>query len=522
MKKLVTLLLLFALLLSVVGCGNDNTDGTTPSDGEAEEVKPGTPLTYLDDMSKIVSLSRSDYEKITVESNIELPNQRDVDNKVIQLLYANKASKASKNDGDSIPTVRVGDTVGMFYRGYYIDDGARVYFDGGCNLSSSAATLGIGSGRFIIGFELGLIGKSAADHVSLEDMKEGSVSAGDIVSVSYELTCEGKTEKMKNVIVDLSQQSELGDGFYEYLIGSAVSEQRTDSYTYTDGDGKQCVIGSLTVDRLFRATRTSDGEQLPVLTVEAYFDHSYSSEELACKTAYFEVYITSCVHYETPSFDDSFITETLGVNADDLADFDGENLTEKYRAKILSDLNEEYESELDSLIMNEVVEHCFKKAQIIALPEAAVDDQYYAIYTEIKSMSEQYSMIYPTLDDFAVAYLGLESGADWRSKAREYAEDAVARQAAFYLVGQTEGFIPEGEELDRLAGELYCAELNSFLEYYGIVRANYKTDEAYNSAIATYTEYFESYYDMSYFRESAVFGEILKGVKTNFVTVTTV
>lgn len=515
-------------MLSVVGCGDGsnggntdgNTDGNETSDGDAEEVEQGTPLTYLDDMSKIVSLSRSDYEKITVKSNIELPNERDVDNKVIGLLYANKASKATENDGDGIPTVQVGDTVGMFYRGYYIEDGERVYFDGGCNFSSSEATLGIGSGRFIIGFELGLIGQNAADHVSIEDMKEGSVAAGDILSVSYELTCDGKTESVKNVIVDLSQESEFGDGFYEYLIGSTVSEKRTDSYSYTDADGRSCVIGSLSVDRLFRATRSgSNGEQLPVLTVEAYFDHSYSSKELACRTAFFEVYITSCVHYETPSFDDNFITETLGVGADDLADFDGDTLTEKYRAKILSDLNEEYESELDSLIMNEVVEHCFEKAQIIALPEAAVDNQYYAIYTEIKSMSEQYSMIYPTLDEFAVAYLGLESGADWRSKAREYAQDAVARQAAFYLVGQTEGYIPEGEELERLTGELYSAELNSFLEYYGIVRANYKTDAAYNTALATYTEYFESYYDMNYFRESAVFGEILNGIKTNFVTV---
>lgn len=83
-----------------------------------------------------------------------------VESEIIQTLYKYRSAEPIEIDG----IISVGDTVGIFYKGYYIEDGEKVYFEGGSNVGGAAYELGIGSGGFIPGFEYSMIGKDPADY----------------------------------------------------------------------------------------------------------------------------------------------------------------------------------------------------------------------------------------------------------------------------------------------------------------------------------------------------------------------
>lgn len=541
MKKILGILLLITLLFGLAACdpsdggsgdGGDQGGGeSNPDNGGADnggendpddDTQKGEQLSYLDDMSKYVTVSREDYSDIRLTSAVRKPTDKDVENEIIKLLYSNKAKEGtSYTDISEIPAVSAGDNVSIYYRGYYVEDGARVYFDGGCNLSSSAGTLGIGSGQFISGFELGLVGKKPSEFVSIETLSEGSVLDGDIVIISYEYIPYGGTATTKSgVVVDLSDDVDalFGVGFRELIVGAELGVTGTGSIL-VDNNGKSDVITSVRVGRIFRAIRTGErGEELPVLTVSAYFPADYGKAELNGREAFFDVYIMSSTVYDTPDFDDAFVTGTLKMTAADLEGYAGESLADKYRSAVLEYLTDDYSTELRSELMNSVVEYIFGKASTVSLPEEVLLYQYNYIYDQMAQMYEQYSYYYPTIDSFAIAYFGLEDGADWQATIRDLAEDAFLRQAAFYYVGQAEGFIPEGEALDGAATELYNAELDAFLEYYGVVRDKFDTESEYNAAVLEYAGYFSEYYTLDYFREAVVFESIFDGILENFVT----
>ncbi len=543
MKKILSILILLSMLLCFAGCvepqdsdpsddgttpGGDGTtpgDGsdTTPGDGNNGTAPTGEALSYLDDMSSYVTLDKSDYSDMRLASSIRRPTSADVENEIIKLIYSNRESQGTVVTAPSIPAVAPGHSVSIYYRGYYIEDGSRVYFNGGCNLpASSPSALGIGSGQFISGFELGLVGRIPSDYVSIKALSEGTVADGDIIIVSYDhVPYEGSATTQSGVVVDLSEDVDaiFGKGFRELVTGAELGKTGTGSIVVDNG-GTSDVITSVKVEKIYRAARTDeDGEALPVLTVTSYFPFDYGKEELNGREAFFDVYIMSSTVHEAPEFDDAFVTDILKLTDADLEKYAGESLAEKYRAVIFERLNEEYDAKLRGELMSGVIEHIFERVEIVSLPESAILYQYNSLYNEILALHKQYIYYYPSIDSFARAYLGLEEGTDWTKELKEMASDGVIRQAAYYYVGQAEGFIPNSTELDAAATELYNAGLESFLKYYGIVREKFNTQSEYNAKVLEYSEYYAASYSMDYFRESAVVEAILDGIIKNFVTV---
>ena len=181
MKKILTIILVVAMLISTfVSCnkdkgengdstlpGNvsDNSAGSTPSqdtpgnDGE-NTVKA---IDYLnDDLSEYIEIDEKYYKNYTVVIDPNRITKLDVENQIIQILCYYKNKEAVEGDG----IVSVGDVVEIYYKGYYLEDGKKVYFDGGSNdvEGAKAYSLEIGSGGFIAGFEYNLIGVNANEH----------------------------------------------------------------------------------------------------------------------------------------------------------------------------------------------------------------------------------------------------------------------------------------------------------------------------------------------------------------------
>ena len=113
---------------------------------------------YKDRLTKYIKISPDDYKNYPVEIKIDPVDDVAVESAYAQALYKLKTAdpelKAVRYPtADGLPrAISIGDNVSMRYIGYLIEDGVRVYFNGGCNFASSSLTeLGIGSGQFING-----------------------------------------------------------------------------------------------------------------------------------------------------------------------------------------------------------------------------------------------------------------------------------------------------------------------------------------------------------------------------------
>lgn len=170
MKKLLILILILSLTLaSVVSCGKKNNDdennnqdtgGSGDSNGSNETELPGVDIINAD-LSEYVEIDQKYYKNYTVNIDPDRISVLDVENEIIQILCKNKNKDIIDGDG----VISVGDIAHIYYKGYYMKDGEKYFFQGGDNTASSTPrALEIGSGGFIPGFEYNLIGKNPADY----------------------------------------------------------------------------------------------------------------------------------------------------------------------------------------------------------------------------------------------------------------------------------------------------------------------------------------------------------------------
>ena len=155
------------------GTTDNTTESTTEPDTSESETNNGSVVAerfdYIgSDLTQYISLDKSLYEKIDVTLPSQyLVNDEQIDTYIAQLQFKNKYAVS---DGERVTdkAIEYGDSAFIYYTGYYNGEA----FEGGSNASDSEPTeLGIGSGKFIEGFEDGLIGV-----VPAETSKENPVS----------------------------------------------------------------------------------------------------------------------------------------------------------------------------------------------------------------------------------------------------------------------------------------------------------------------------------------------------------
>ena len=67
-------------------------------------------------------------------------------------------------------------------------------------------------------------------------------------------------------------------------------------------------------------------------------------------------------------------------------------------------------------------------------------------------------MQFESMDDFAVQFLGLEKGADWKAEITKYAEDATKQTMVYHLIAELEGIEITDDDVND--------EINSYIDYY--------------------------------------------------------
>lgn len=470
----------------------------------------------LEDLAKYISVPESAYKGLLVENNVDPVSDIDVEMAILKLLVANKDKKPKEN-GEFLKnmTVTAGDIVLIYYLGYTLDeDGNALLFDGGCNFGAATddIDLEIGSGSFINGFELGLIGKNAKDYDTLTTITyddacngfaDGEIKAGDVISLTYTVMHpSGKTDIEKTAIIDLGSSATdktYGDGFTSKLIGKKINEMAGVSIG-ADLEGGRLGYTDLKVNAIYRYGDNP-------LTVEARFPGNYTEASLAGKTVYFDVFIDYSQLYDAPEWNDAFITDTLKVTEESLSEYEGDTITEKYEGYLRAQLEKEYQAKVDTLVENTLWESIIKGATVIKLPEGDVNEQFNAYYYSYVQGYEMYGAMYgySSVDEYACTQMGLETGADWKSLLRLQCEDVIKQKLAFYYVLNKEDRLPGEEELEILIAEKKQQVLEDYLASADCKRENYDTEEKYLAAVESYRKNLEEQYDDSYYEENVYY-----------------
>lgn len=508
-----------------------------------EAVKSDKFFDYVDsDLEKYVTFSESDYKNYNIEIDIAKPHDIDVDNAILALLAASKGEV--KNEGAMITsavTISPADTVYIWYRGYTFDaNGEKVFKSGMCNFStSSAAELTIGSGNYVPGFELGLVGKNTGDYPKFEKITEGEIKEGQIVYVSYKRLVEGgdskkDTKSASGVRIDLSDTTideTFGTGFRDQILAAKIGEKTSFGVTLS---GKTHNYTELTVDFVTEC-------EVDPLVVKCYFPYDYSDTTLRNQDVYFEVYVNGVVQYDCPEFNDEFVLKTVQekdspITEEELRnDYEGETLTEKYKAYAKKIIDEAYEENYKSMVEDAMWNHYLEKAVVKKYPQVKVDkihkeyidDVYYQFDQTGGSIQNSYTQEYETydnIDDFAIAYLGLTYSAnqDWKSVLYTMSENLVKERLVLYYLLQVENLYPTeqqfAEELAAVKQEYIDEYLKQYLEYEEKSREDYNDEEYAEFVKAREAELFD-YYDEEYFEETTYYEialrEFLKWAKVS-------
>ena len=299
---------------------------------------------------------------------------------------------------------------------------------------------------------------------------DGVISVGDVVSIYYKgyylndeggkVYFDGGTNYGRS-----SYDLEIGSGGFipgfEYnMIGKSVSEYTKES---------------------------------PMI-VESYFPHNYDAEALAGKVAYFEVYVEikdgqhQIKEYDAPEFNESFITETLGISEEQLADYEGDSLIDRYRSMAREILIVETGLDADTMATEAFWDSVLGGAVVTDYPSGNLKDVFDEVLAQIENYyksNPSYAYYYPTLELFTCVYFGIEEGGDWQSEVNAVAKSYLDPQLILYRVAAKEGFIPTEQEHDEETIKYLTDELAES----NIIREYYESDEKFLEALNLYKQY---------------------------------
>ncbi len=517
------------------------------------------------DLSKYIELTEEEYKSLSFSLAIAKPKPIDVDIAILGMRAMDKSEKPSY-DGvwKSDVAITAGDMVNLYFRGYVIEDGKEKQVMS--NMADVYTEIEVGGGDFpAMGFELGLVGVVPNEYTSLEKIKSGTVGEGQVIYLTYERAEEGSTAaaaKGKSVRIDLNDDSiadTYGEEFKDRIINQTIGAELTFNTTI---NGKTYKYTNTTVDFV---TECEDDEN--VLKLEAYFPYNVGSDEYNNKTVYFDVFVKDVQVYEVPEFDDEYITKKVsevdsGLRMDELLEYEGESLADKYREYVRTYLDEQYELKKRELITEKLWTHYNSRVKVKKIPGIKVEYIYNEYYSQVKADFEQSGgVIYNSLtgeseshsDDlagYAKVYLGLwYSEEDWTDVLYDLAEDLVTERLILYYIMKEENLTPTEAELAAKIDEIKTEYMDEYVYQYlldfdenredfslsidknkeyvakmdriiALWKANDTANEEYAAFYAEREAEMYSYYDEEYFTETAYY-EIVMDTLVGWPEITT-
>ena len=200
--------------------------------------------------------------------------------------------------------------------------------------------------------------------------------------------------------------------------------------------------------------------------VHVTFPENYTAE-LAGKDAIFYVAVEYAVQYTVPAYTRDTVENTLKFEGTkDFYASDTAYLSE-FEDYVRTYLESGKAEDLEYAKTSAIWEYLTSTATCVNLPQLELDYYYNAYLEEVEYYYEYYSNYggasfqeqYPTLEDFAKSYVGVEADGDWQAELRALSEDMVKRDMIIHAIAELEG-------MEVLTDEEYEAEIQYWVDYY--------------------------------------------------------
>ena len=312
------------------------------------------------------------------------------------------------------------------------------------------------------------VDKDFYSSLAVEISSDYIIDAEDVQTYIDARRLESKTAANGDTQVT-DQPIKFGDSAFIYYKGFLDGEEFEGGSNWDDEEPYELVIGSGSFipgfeDGLIGLIPADTSKENP-FALNVTFPENYY-EELAGKAVVFEVYVVYSVQYQLPEYNEAFITETLEYTPT------GSNVKEEFEAHILEQLKAEMASYEKSEILNQIWEQILAETQVLIYPEDEIEyyyNSYLDQYEYYMTYYSYYGYSFESLDDFVIAYLGLDEGADWKAETRESCKIDVAQNLAFHYIAQKENI--------TITDSDYQASVQYYVDYYTSQGATYTAEE---------------------------------------------
>ncbi len=322
------------------------------------------------------------------------------------------------------------------------------------------------------------------DYVITDEVIEQQLKA---MMYKYATATNG-TEQVKD------QPIRYGDKAYIYYRGEVDGvafeggSNMSDKTPYGLGIGSGSFIPGFE-DGLIGVVPNQTSKENPY-PVHVTFPENYK-EDLAGKDAIFYVVVEYVVQYDVPELTDKFVDETLKYQHEgDLPDVEGA-LVDAYKASLKKSMEQSAREAAEQEAYGQAMQQLMDKLTFTSYPEGEVEYYYNSYLEEFNYYYSMYKTLYGynSLDEFAVDYMGLEKGADWKAELTKQCQKTVQQSILVHAIAEAEG-------IEQISDEEFKAELDYLVEYY----------KQYN-----YTaEYIREQMGDEAIKESALYGKVEK------------
>ena len=481
-----------------------------------------------DNLSRYISISPDDYTNIVVDIPLEEYDEQDLVSAINRILAENKSSEPKYNGAAyKSEAITLGDVVSIMYRGYYVDGEGKTVEISSNFASGESVQLEIGSGKviggegnFLPGFTDGMLGIVPSDYTPFKLIGDGKVEDGDVIYLSYTAFYPDDAGSYKQASaerIDLSEDIDAiyGKGFKAFLLGTAEGAEAQSIGTKLSSKTFPYGTGSAGYSDMVIEDVTRGCESAP-LTLSVTFPADYSDQSLSGVEAKFDVYISNAVIYDTPELNEAFITETLKLTAEDLKDYEGIDLVEKYKNRLVKDIKAEIDEVNEQLISDSVWATLLAVVEVKKLPNYNVDEYYKTYYNEVEYYYSLYNSYYNSLDEAALDYLSYAQGVDWRAQLKEKAKNTVLEEMLFYYIIREEKLMPSKDEFAQLRQSIIDAHYKYHIDLNSEELSKLSGDE-YNVRVAQIKAEVLEYYSDEYFDSNVYYNYGMDKIIEKFV-----
>lgn len=309
------------------------------------------------------------------------------------------------------------------------------------------------------------------------------------------------------IVTDEVFQDQVQSMLYKYATATNGTTQVTDqairfgdqAYIYYRGeiDGKEFEGGSNMSDKSPYKLGIGSGAFIPGFEegligvvpaetskdnpypVHVTFPENYGSEDLAGKDAIFYVVVEYVVQYDIPELTDAFVKDTLKYTTKNEIGTEEGALAADYLKTLREDMEKSMQESAEQAAYSQAMQELAGKLTFKGYPEGEVDYFYNYYLEEFNYYYSYYSYMYgyKSLAEFAIAYMGLEAGADWEAALKTDCQEMVQQSILVHAIAEAEG-------IETVSDEEFKAELDYLVEYYdGQYTAEYIRENMGDDAI---------------------------------------